>query len=64
LTFRTFKRGTLALGSNTHGTVQLEISALKNLFGEKNLSINEQLEMQIDRFAKCMFEFNECLPVS
>lgn len=55
LTLKTYKNGRPDQGQNTHGTIGNEISAIKNLYRQKNMAVDTALELEISRFSKGWF---------
>jgi hypothetical protein len=52
LTTKSFKNGNPEQGQNTHGTIGNEISAIKNLYRQKNMVVDDALASEISRFSK------------
>lgn len=52
LTMKTYKHGDPQNGQNTFGTIQLEISAFKFLYHQKNHKISNFLDQEIVKFIK------------
>jgi hypothetical protein len=51
LTTKTYKRGDVNQ-PNTAGTIQLEISAIKDLYRQRNIEVGRDLEREMERFSK------------